>query len=337
VADRGERAALGRGVTTAPVEGGPVSLFGVDIATYRPHAVHLLDRTYVETNCYTDVLIELLHARGDEPLAAMGFTVRTDFEGDQWTFFKPPPGDLEALFGVDIHEMQPYRPVHDQIAEQIASGNTVIVEVDSWYLPDTAATSYRTEHVKTSIAAESINRAAEVLRYFHNAGVHELEGDDYRGVFRLKPVDAEVLPPYTELVRLDAGPRLEGEELRSASRDLLRHHLGRRPSENPFEGFADSLEGDLPALLAGDSADYHAYAFATVRMAGSAFELCASHLDWLLADRARTVSGSLRQIVDACKLLSLKLARRRPFESRPVVVEMGRAWEHAMTRLDDLV
>ena len=32
------------------------------------------DRTYRETNCYTDILIELLHARGDEPLAAMGCT-----------------------------------------------------------------------------------------------------------------------------------------------------------------------------------------------------------------------------------------------------------------------
>ena len=45
-----------------------------------------------------------------------------DFEGDQWTFFKPPPEDLERLFGIDIHEMQPYRPLPDQIAEQLARG-----------------------------------------------------------------------------------------------------------------------------------------------------------------------------------------------------------------------
>ena len=30
------------------------------------------DRVYPETNCYTDILIELVHARGDEPLAMMG-------------------------------------------------------------------------------------------------------------------------------------------------------------------------------------------------------------------------------------------------------------------------
>ena len=150
-----------------------------------PHAVHqATDRTYVETNCYTDVLIELLHARGDEPLAAIGSTVRLDFEGDQWTFFKPDPADLERLYGVDVHEMQPYRPLPDQLAEQLAAGRTMIVELDAWFLPDTAATSYRTEHVKTTVIAEAIDRAAEVLRYFHNAGFYELAGEDYRGVVR---------------------------------------------------------------------------------------------------------------------------------------------------------
>ena len=55
------------------------SLFGLDPATYRPHELHTGERVYLETNCYMDVIIELLHARGDEPLAAMGTTVRLDF------------------------------------------------------------------------------------------------------------------------------------------------------------------------------------------------------------------------------------------------------------------
>ena len=38
-------------------------------------------------------------------------TMGVDFEGDQWTFFKPLPEELEPLFGIDIHEMQPYRPL----------------------------------------------------------------------------------------------------------------------------------------------------------------------------------------------------------------------------------
>ena len=49
--------------------------------------------------------------------------------------------------------MQPYRALPDQIAEQLAAGRTMTVELDAWFLPDTAATSYRREHVKTSVVA----------------------------------------------------------------------------------------------------------------------------------------------------------------------------------------
>ncbi len=325
-------------MSASTAAGGMVSLFGLAPSSYRPHALHLGDHTYPETNCYTDVVIELLHARGDEPLAAMGFTLRMDFEGDQWTFFKPPPEDLEALFGLDIHEMQPYRPLPDQVAEHIASGNTLIVELDSWYLPDTSATSYRTEHVKTSVAMEAIDRDRERLRYFHNTSLHELEGEDYRGAFRLgRPYDEDVLPPYTELVRFDAGRRLAGDDLRAAARGLLRRHLARRPSSNPFGRFGSRLARDLPELLEGDAAQYHAYAFATARMAGAAFEVCASHVDWLLGEQSAAASDALREIVQGCKVLSLKLARRRPFDPQEIVVRLAREWDRAMSRLDSLV
>jgi Domain of unknown function (DUF1839) len=314
-----------------------VSLLGLDPAGYRPHALHAPERTYVETNCYTDILIELLHARGEEPVAAMGATVRIDFEGDQWTFFKPPPEDLELLFGLDIHEMQPYRPLPDQAAEQIARGQTLIVELDSWYLPDTAATSYRSEHVKSSVVVESIDRAGERMRYFHAAGFYELSGEDYRGVLRLgRPFSDDVLPPYTELVRFDAGPPLRGEELRAAARERLRHHLDRRPRSNPFERFGAQLERDLPRLLEGDSADYHDYAFATVRMAGSAFEAAATHVDWLMRDAA-PVADAFARIVEGCKALSFRLARRRAFEPAPALATLAQAWDEAMTRLDDAI
>jgi len=317
---------------------GFVSLLGIDPASYRAHSLHAPERTYLETNCYTDVLIELLHAHGDEPLAAMGCTMRMDFEGDQWTFFKPPPEDLELLFGVDVHEMQPYRPLPDQAAEQIAEGRTLIVELDSWHLPDTAATSYRSEHVKTSVAIEAIDPPGERLRYFHAAGLYELAGDDYRGVFRLgRPFSEDVLPPYTELVRFDAGRRLRGEELRDAARTLLRRDLARRPATNPFLRFSAQLERDLPRLLEGEAADYHAYAFATVRMAGSAFEVAASQVQWLLGDAASGVSSALGRIVEGCKALSFRLARRRPFEPEPAVAALASAWSEATGRLDDAI
>jgi len=266
---------------------GLVSLMGLDPISYRPHWLHAPERTYAETNCYTDVLIELLHARGEEPLAVLGCTVSIDFEGDQWTFFKPFPEHLQLLYGVDVHEMQPYRALPEQAAEQLAAGRTLIVELDSWHLPDTAATSYRREHVKTSAALEAIDREGERLRYFHTSGLYELEGDDYRGAFRIgRQYSEDVLPPYTELVRFDAGTPLRGEELREAARTLLRGHLARRPITNPFARFGAQLDRELPRLLDGDASDYHAYAFATVRMAGSAFEVAASHAEWLLPGSA---------------------------------------------------
>ncbi|HTU78125.1 MAG TPA: DUF1839 family protein [Solirubrobacteraceae bacterium] len=315
---------------------GPVSLFGLDPDGYAPHWLHSSERTYLETNCYADVLIELLHARGAEPVAAMGCTLGIDFEGDQWTFFKPFPQDLERLFGVDVHEMQPYRPLPEQAAEQLAEGRTLIVELDSWYLPDTAATSYRREHVKTSVAVEAIDCAGERMRYFHAAGLHELSGDDYRGVFRLgRPYSDDVLPPYTELVRFDAGPRLHGDELREAARALLREHLARRPSSNPFERFGAQLERDLPRLLAGDAEQYHAYAFATVRMAGSAFEVAASQADWLFGEHMAPACEALLEIVEGCKVLSFRLARRRAFEPGEMLATLAGAWERAMGLLDD--
>jgi hypothetical protein len=316
-------------------ERGFVSLLGLDPAYYRPHSLHSPERAYPETNCYTDILIEFLHARGDEPLAMMGCVLTVDFEGDQWTFFKPPPEHMLRLYGVDIHEMQPYRPLPDQIAEQLASGNTIVVELDSWYLPDTAATSYRSEHVKSSIVAEAIDRERECMRYFHGPGYFELEGEDYRGVFRLgRPFSEDVLPPYTELARLDAGPRLSGEPLREAARELLAEHLSRRPRSNPFGRFAGQLACDLPRLLEGDRSAYHDYAFATVRMVGSAFEVGASHVQWLLGEDGAPAMMSMNRIVEGCKTLSFKLARRRPFDPEPALAALAQAWEESFAALD---
>jgi hypothetical protein len=299
--------------------------------------VHGPDRTYTESNCYTDIIIELVHARGDEPLAALGCLVRTDFEGDQWTFFKPPPDDLEALFGIDIHEMQPYRSLPLQIAEQIGAGRTIIVELDSWFLPDTQATSYRNEHVKTSVAVEAIDLERRWMRYFHGPGLFELEAEDYDGVFRLAgEPDPWILPPYTELVRFDAGPRLEGDELRRASRDSLRRHLRHRPAANPFAGFGRQLELELPSLLDGGLEAYHAYAFATVRMVGAAFELATSATEWLHGSDGAVAAAAMTRIVDGCKLLGFRLARRRPFDPQPVLDDLGEAWSEAMRALEEV-
>jgi hypothetical protein len=317
---------------------GTVSLWGIEPSDYEPHPLHSLGRTYLETNCYADVLVELLHARGDEPLAMLSFIVRTDWEGDQFTYFKPPPADLERLFGIDIHEMLPYRSLPEHIEEQLGLGRTVLLEIDAWYLPDTAATSYRREHLKTTVAPEMIDREASRLRYFHNAGFFELEGEDYLGAFRmLSHFTEDVMDPFTEVVRFDAGPRLTGDQLRQGARALLAHHFERRPRRNPFLAWSEQLSEDLPRLLDGAAADYHAYAFVTVRMVGSAFELLADHVEWVLGPEGTNAAASLRRIVDGSKTISFRLARRRPFDPGPGVAVLAEAWEEAMESLGHAV
>ena len=313
------------------------SLWDLDARTYQVHPVHGPGRTYTETNCYTDIIIELLHGRGDEPLAALGCLVRVDFEGDQWTFFKPTPEDLETLFGIDIHEMQPYRPLPLQIAEQIDNGRTIIVELDSWHLPDTASTAYHTAHVKSSVIPEAIDLERGWMRYFHNAGLYELEGDDYLGLFHLDAEPApEILPPYTELVRFDSGPRLAGRDLQAPARRLLRRHLEHRPQSDPFERFGEQLVRELPVLLEAGPEAYHAYAFATVRMVGAAFELAASQAEWMLGADAAPAVTAMRTVVDGCKVLGFRLARRRPFDPEPVLASLSEGWRGAIAALGEV-
>ena len=304
------------------------SLLGLDPATYASHPVHRPDFGYPETNCWTDVVVELLHARGDEPLAALGCTLALDHEGDQFTFFKPRPDELEALYGVDVHELQPYRSLDRHLRTQLDQGRTLIVEVDAWWLPDTAGTSYRSEHVKTAIAVEALED--DRLVYFHNAGLHQLSGEDLTRV--LVP---DVLPGYVEVVRFDAGPRLQGEELRTAARELLRDNLLRRPGRSPFAAFGDQLGRELDEVLALDPAQVHVFAFATTRMAGAAAALAAEHVRWVL--RAEEAAACFNRVSQGTRTLTMRLMRRKPFDPSALVAALAADWAEGHDRLDDLV
>ena len=108
-----------------------VDVLGLWADTFAPHPLHGSERSWTETNCYVDVWIEVLHALGLDPLAAAAFTLGCDFEGDQWTFFKYPPEDLRALYGIDVAEMNVWRPVVDHVEEQLAMGRLCTVEGDA--------------------------------------------------------------------------------------------------------------------------------------------------------------------------------------------------------------
>jgi hypothetical protein len=314
-----------------------LSLLGLDPATYTPSALHHPERTFRETNCYVDLWIELLHAYGINPVSTMSFACMVDFEGDQWTFFKPPLDQILRLCGIECHEMQLYRATVDHAREQLHRGRTMIIETDSFYLPDTLGTSYRSSHGKSSIAIEAIDPGGERLNYFHGSGYHALYGEDFRGVFRLgRPFSDDVLPPYAELVRFDAGPRLDGEDLRRAALEMLQQHLARRPRRNPWLEFGARLVTDLPALVSG-TADTHAYAFATVRQCGAAFELARSFVQWLAgtsSTAAAVAVESLGRQVTGAKTLLFRLARRRTFDPAPEIEQLAADWDSAMAALE---
>ena len=136
----------------------------LDPAAHRRHPIHAPDRQWAETNCYVDVWVELLHAWGFDPVAVLPVTLAIDFEGDQWTFFKVPHGDVCDLYGLDVQELAIWKPLVEHVVEQVELGRPVLVEMDSYHLPDTAGTAYRTEHVKSTIAVMAIDRDARRMR-----------------------------------------------------------------------------------------------------------------------------------------------------------------------------
>ena len=104
----------------------------LDASTYRRHALHADDRVWVEKNCYIDIWIEVIHALGLDPIAMLPFAIAIDFEDDQWTFFKPPHGELFELYGVDVQELNVWRPIVEHAATHLAAGKLVSTEADAY-------------------------------------------------------------------------------------------------------------------------------------------------------------------------------------------------------------
>ncbi|GAC1336073.1 MAG: DUF1839 family protein [Beijerinckiaceae bacterium] len=268
-------------------------------ANHARHRLHADTRDWPETNCYVDLWIELLAARGLHPEAALGFTLTQDFEGDQFTFFKFPLHDLDALYGALVQELAIYDTVEAHTIEQVARGRAVLVEVDGYYLPDTRGVSYHRQHTKTTIAINRIDPIRWSIDYFHNAGFFALDGEDYDGVFTKLPQQQrdDILFPYVEFVRFD-GKALHGGELRAAALARLRQHFARRPRHNPVRAFASALPAQAEAVANRASDFFHACAFNTLRQLGANFELLGSHLAWLFP------AGDMQDAIAACQTIS---------------------------------
>ncbi len=317
-------------------------LLGLDVATYIPSELHRNDRDWAENNCYIDVWIEILHALGYDPLAALGVALRVDLEADQWTFYKFSHDELFSLFGIDVIEMNPWSGVLSQTVQEVAAGRIVLAEVDAWFLPDTKGSSYRTARVKTSVGITNIDPVARTMKYFHNQGFHELSGEDFNGVFRLDPSlrGPADLPPYIEVCKPNVGPVLTGRALLDASLALLGNNVRRAPQTNPFVRFSERFEGDLDRLLAGEVSFFHDYSFAYFRQFGSAFALASAHLAWLQANGAGQFDPAIEafaQISSTAKTLQFKCARvamvKKNFDSKPLLSSLTESWESAFDHL----
>jgi hypothetical protein len=315
---------------------------GLNPDTYQRHALHSAERDWPETNCYLDVWIEVLPSLGLPPEACLGYSVTQDFEGDQFTFFKTPLADLEDLFGLQVTELAIYDRVESHVLEQIRRGRLSLVEVDSFYLPDTHGVGYHQAHGKTTIAINRLDIENRSMDYFHGLGLHNLEGDDFDGVFqRNVPDGAPIFLPYTEFVKFPDRSELDIDHIRKTAVALLNRHLGRRPANNPVQAFAKVFPDQVAAVAERPFGFFHLFAFNTLRQLGANFELFSSHLQWLAengrADLAPRVAEA-KQISATCKVVQFQLARavmRKKFDKlAPALQPAAETWDRLMEGLD---
>lgn len=314
----------------------------LDASSYRPHWLHGEDRIWQETNCAADLWIEALHALGLDPLLGLAFTLSADFDGEQWQMFTFPPEDLRRLFGIEMDELNVWRPLADHLVDQLSLRHLVVVDVDAWHLPDTAGLTYRCAHQKTSVMVQHIDPVERRLGYFHNAGYYELSGEDYAGILEPEAGSlAASLPPFALAIRLER-LRPVDEATAEAAEALAAEHLERRARSNPVARLKKRIEEDLPWLQAKGLDTFHRYAFGTLRQCGSGAELAASFSSWLGARHGRISSPAKKGFVElASSMKSIEFSLARAARGRPCDLDAlfagpEAAWERAMVGLSDL-
>ena len=312
---------------------------GLSAENYTPHPLHASDRMWPETNCYVDLWIELLASSGLPPEAMLGFTLTQDFEGDQFTFFKVPLEDLEALYGIRVSELAIFDTLESHIEMQSLRGRICLIEMDSFYMPDTQGVGYRKEHGKTTIAINRMDLENRKLEYFHNGGYFALQDEDFSGIFQHHLTDGH-LPflPYTEFAKFPDIP-VSNAQRKSAAERLLALHFARRPNRNPIRAFAEVFPRQVEEVADRPFEFFHKYAFNTLRQFGANFELAASHFEWLeQEDRYKEPRLHALRISEVAKSVQFQLARaiaRRKFEALATVLDPAiAAWDSMMSELE---
>ena len=317
-----------------------VAIGGVDHLDYQRHGLHSDACAWPETNCYADLWIGVLHALKLDPMAMLPFNLEADFEGDQWTFLKPSLDDLWTLYGIDVQELNIWDILVEHVAEQVSRGNLPLVEVDSYYLPDTSGTAYKNEHTKTTIGVNALDLDAQSLEYFHNGGYFAVQGDDMRNVLRIGAAPGDHLPPYAEFAKFSRVKALPQGALLEASLECARRHLAKRPRKNPLGKFRERLAREADAKRGDAVAHYHRYAFASVRQLGSAFQMAAAYARWLDKQRDFGLSeaaAAMDAISESSKALLFKMARLantgKPLQYEAALDSMETNWQLAFELL----
>lgn len=315
----------------AAVPGALRGPLGIDVASFIPHLLHTGQRVWAQTNCYVDMWVELLHAAGLDPLPVMAVALSADFDGSQWTFLKPTLEDLRRLLGVEVAEINVWRPVVDHIVEELERGRLLTVEVDSFFLPDTRGTDYREAHTKTTVVVNELDLGALRMAYFHNDGYHVLTGEDLVGVLHLDGRPPLVLNPYVEAVRLDnAHPADPDVELA-----VVLDHLRRAPVDNPVARLGERVIADLDWLCGAGLDTFHRWSFGVLRQCGFTAEIaadvCLRSAQLGLAGAAQAAE-ELLAVAEGAKAVQFRvarIARGRPGDPGEELRTMARHWAAA--------
>lgn len=204
-------------------------------------------------------------------------------------------------------------------------------------MPDTAGTAYRSNHVKTTITPTKIDTPQHVLWYLHNGGLYELSGDDFDGVFELRPDSELTLPPYIEVIRYHPGRAVP-----DALETIVQEQFSRRAPGNPVERLAVAVATAAEWLPEAGVDTFHLWAFSSLRQCGATAELLADFAEGIEGTfaGASAAAAPLREVASNAKAAQFKMARianGRKGDAAPALSAMVTGWQEGFAALADAV
>ena len=193
--------------------------------------------------------------------------------------------------------------------------------------PATAASTSRPR----SPPRRSIPSAAGAALLPRRRACSSSHGEDYRGVFRLgragagDPAAVHRARPLRRRAAAAAARRCA-----APPRDLLRRHLERRPRHQPVRALRRAADRELPALLRAASRTTTPTRSPPCAWPGRRSRWPPTTSAGCSAPERAERAAAMGEIVDGCKALSFRLARRRAFDPAPSLAAMAAAWERAM-------